>query len=419
MRTQLPLFVAADRITVPQDAPALREDHVERLAASMRHHGQLAPVVLTADGTLVAGAHRYEARRRAGEPVLALFLVEDASSATADVIRAEENLARIQQLGPIDRVFGTLAHEAWLIERGERARRGHSGGVTTAQIGESVGVTEGTVRRHLRIGKGLEREVVPALFARPERHTWTMAQLERVSQLDPVRQQGLARELGTAPLRDLLDTIDPIEVPGVPRWEAAAKLFDSLAAQVEASAWLDDGAEWEDLRGRLEALIAEGAARAEAERADAERAEAEAAPEPAPEPESTEPAAPEPADPAEVSPPEPAPEHSPPDLAVALVDALDHLAEARAAAPPPPDATRTWSGPSAALAHALGPPLGLDVQNRPGGARARGPADALEALDRLLRRAPPDPPPSLRDDLRRAVDRWRASAPPDGRGARG
>ncbi len=117
MQLDPPRLIPVDQIHVPPNAPALREAHVLRLMRSIVEHGQLAAVVTTQSGGLVAGAHRLESCRRLRRPVVAVSLSSD-SKVMADVVRAEENLARIARVGQLATCLGTYAHEVWLTEQG-------------------------------------------------------------------------------------------------------------------------------------------------------------------------------------------------------------------------------------------------------------------------------------------------------------
>lgn len=87
--------VAIDSVVVGEGRRALREDHVERLAVSIRELGLLNPITLTTGNRLVAGLHRLTACQRIGWTEIPV-IYRKFSSLQAELAEIDENLERCE-----------------------------------------------------------------------------------------------------------------------------------------------------------------------------------------------------------------------------------------------------------------------------------------------------------------------------------
>lgn len=85
----------------------LRPDVVEALAASMDQVGQLQPIILNDDGTLIAGWHRIAAAKQLGWETIKAICVDGRSTNLIRLMEIDENLVRAD-LSPAERA----AHHA-------------------------------------------------------------------------------------------------------------------------------------------------------------------------------------------------------------------------------------------------------------------------------------------------------------------
>ena len=391
-------------IHIPEDLPPVSPAHVEHVARSIRDLGQLAPIAVTPDNVLVFGQARLRACLKLGEPVWAV-LFDNATAAKAAVARADADLT-VAGVPEIQVAVHTTAHERWLVETGQRAGPGRSG-VTTADLAKRIQKTVTATSRYLRIGRNLSREVQLRLLRSPDAPSWSVPTLLRLAALPAEQQAELAEQVDARPLKTMLDEVAPVVAKAKSRAQLLATLRKRLAQAEADAAALEGMPGMELVVERLRAtILAVDAVVAANEEADAEEAAAEpeatVEPEPAPAPEPEEAAAPEPTEEPEPTPAEP---RDVPPLARALREAIDTISRARAEGPPPPSDRRRWTGPAAPFVVPLGRPLGLEVREDGTRAEARGPRDALDLLDRLMRAVPEHHDPSLRRALREAVDR--------------
>ncbi|MFT4623463.1 MAG: hypothetical protein ACI8PZ_002119 [Myxococcota bacterium] len=379
-------------IRIPDDAPPVHPDHVARLVRSLSEVGQLAPIVVTTDLSLVDGRGRLEAQVALKQPVLAMLL-DNASAAKIGVARADADLTHADT-PHLQVAMHTFAHEVWLKETGQRAGPGRKG-VTTKDMAARIGKNVRDTNRYLQVGRSLAPDVRAPLLAHPRASEWSLATLLRLAALPHGTQADVTRRIEAAPLTDVLDAVAPVPVKARSREAVLGSLRKRLASAEQDAEAVAGVPGMEAIQADLEALIL----KVDAVIAALEEADEEVVPEAAPEP-------------AEVVredaplPPEPevgrVPSAAAP-LVRGLAEAVDTVMLARSVGPAPAGARRQWTGPAAAFAVPLGVPLGLDVRVDGDRAEARGPTDALRWLDRLLALVPPDPPPSLRGELRRVV----------------
>jgi ParB/RepB/Spo0J family partition protein len=135
-------MVPLDRITPNPDQPrmTLDEDSLRELAASIREHGVLQPILVRPLGNheyqLIAGERRWRASRAAGIATIPA-LVEDIDDDTALEIAIIENLQR-EDLSPLD--------EATMYDRMIREH-----GYSIRKLAQKLGKDKGYLENRLRL----------------------------------------------------------------------------------------------------------------------------------------------------------------------------------------------------------------------------------------------------------------------------
>jgi ParB family chromosome partitioning protein len=138
--TEATLELPVERIAPNPDQPRRRFDEAElaRLAASIREHGVLQPVVVRARGDgyeLVVGERRWRASRLAGRPTIPAVVKDVAAPALLELALVE-NVQR---------------HDLNAIELALAFRTLAEAGATQDEVGRRVGVDRSTVANHLRL----------------------------------------------------------------------------------------------------------------------------------------------------------------------------------------------------------------------------------------------------------------------------
>jgi ParB family chromosome partitioning protein len=239
--TELPI----ERIQPNPEQPRRRFDpaELERLAASIRLHGVLQPVVVRAVGDayeLVVGERRWRAAQAAGRTTIPAVIADVAPRDRLELALVE-NVQR-HDLNPIELALAFQALAA--------------GGATQEQIGERVGFDRSTVANHLRLldlsremqadveGGALSVGHAKAILgvASPERRRALRDRIVRDT-LSVRQSEDLARELGAAtrprePKRARVQVLDP----------DLANLVDILRGRLQTQVRLRGSAS----RGRIE-----------------------------------------------------------------------------------------------------------------------------------------------------------------------
>jgi ParB family chromosome partitioning protein len=144
--------------------PAASEAEVEELVADMRANGQLTPIEILPDNTIIAGHKRIEAARRLGWNKVRVWVREDLANDPVAVERRliEDNLHR-RQLGPI--AVARCYRQLKLLE--QRYQRGRLSaqeqGDLRDRIGDRLGKSGRTLDRLLRIIEHTPQEVQDAV----------------------------------------------------------------------------------------------------------------------------------------------------------------------------------------------------------------------------------------------------------------
>ena len=227
--------VDVDRITPNPEQPRLAFDEtsLEELAASIREHGVLQPILVRPldDGEfqLIAGERRWRASKAAGLTTIPA-LVEEIDDDTALEISIIENLQR-EDLSPLD--------EAAMYDR-----MVHEHGYSVRRLAQKLGKDKGYLENRLRLADAPEdvRELV-SLRKDTLSHAYELMKVE-----DPKKRRKLAGqvargELTLIRLRDKIEgrpsrsAPDQIDVEGVmPPPDETEAIADEMADEAEA-AW--------------------------------------------------------------------------------------------------------------------------------------------------------------------------------------
>jgi ParB family chromosome partitioning protein len=223
--------VDVDKITPNPEQPrlALDETSLEELAASIREHGVLQPILVRPleDGEfqLIAGERRWRASKAAGLTTIPA-LVEEIDDDTALEISIIENLQR-EDLSPLD--------EAAMFDR-----MVHEHGYSVRRLAQKLGKDKGYLENRLRLADAPEevRELV-SLRKDTLSHAYELLKVE-----DPKKRKKLAGQVARGELT-LIKLRDKIE--GRPTRSAPAQIdldgelplpdeSDEMADEAEA-AW--------------------------------------------------------------------------------------------------------------------------------------------------------------------------------------
>ncbi len=246
-----PVEVDVSNIKIPEEWRETDSFVVQELARSFKEHGQLNPIVLNKDYTLIAGMHRFLAAQRLGWlTIQARFC--DGSELEEELLTLDENLVRAE-LCPLDRCLASArSKEIYEILHPETKR----GGKRPEAVAEEVdcfgrrtarlrGVSDRTIRREVAVGKALAH--MPRELLKWE----TMAALEQLTRF-PLEEQenilGLMEQHNDMELAEACSMHEfyrdrgngcepePVEVRSSPRTTTAAKPPDEI---VESSPWGD------------------------------------------------------------------------------------------------------------------------------------------------------------------------------------
>jgi ParB/RepB/Spo0J family partition protein len=144
--------------------PAASEHEVKELAADMKGNGQLTPIEILPDNTIIAGHKRTEAARLLGWTEVRVWVREDLANDPVAVERRviEDNLFR-RQLGPI--ALGRCYHRLKVLE--QRYQRGRLSaqeqGDLRDRLGRRLAKSGRTMDRLLRIIECTPQEVQDAV----------------------------------------------------------------------------------------------------------------------------------------------------------------------------------------------------------------------------------------------------------------
>jgi ParB family transcriptional regulator, chromosome partitioning protein len=223
--------IGVDRITPNPQQPrlAIDETALEELAASIREHGVLQPILVRPleDGEfqLIAGERRWRASMAAGLATIPA-LVEEIDDDTALEISIIENLQR-EDLSPLD--------EASMYDRMVREH-----GYSVRRLAQKLGKDKGYLENRLRLADAPEevRELV-SLRKDTLSHAYELMKVEDPKKRKKLAGQVARGELTLIKLRDKIEgrptrsAPDQIDVEGV---VPASDPTDEMADEAEA-AW--------------------------------------------------------------------------------------------------------------------------------------------------------------------------------------
>lgn len=189
---------------------------VATLAESMRQIGQLNPINILPDGTLVAGYHRLEAARLLGWDTIRAIVVE-MDEVDAELAEIDENLRR-SNLTVLEESEHLLRREELLEAKGIRAKQGDNRfsidrgdtvsplSTTTSDIADSLGMTERSAQRRLQIAKNLDADAKAAIRTNEEIANST-TQLLELSRQPAERQRTIADMLVSGQASNVNDAV--------------------------------------------------------------------------------------------------------------------------------------------------------------------------------------------------------------------
>jgi len=199
--------VPLDRIEANPEQPRMNfdEDALAELAASIREHGVLQPVLIRPTDKphhyqLVAGERRWRASRVAGLSEIPA-LIEQLDDETAMEIGIIENLQR-EDLSPLD--------EALLYDRMTRER-----GYSIRKLAQKLGKDKGYIENRLRLA-GAPTEIKQLVSLRKDTvsHAYELLKVEDPKKRRRLAEQVASGELSLVKLREKIEG-RPLRQPGV------------------------------------------------------------------------------------------------------------------------------------------------------------------------------------------------------------
>ena len=224
--------IPVDRITPNPEQPRVMfdEDSLQELAASIREHGVLQPILVRPLGghrfQLIAGERRWRASKMAGHETIPA-LVEEIDDDTALEISIIENLQR-EDLSPLD--------EASMYDRMVRDH-----GYSVRKLAQKLGKDKGYLENRLRLADAPEeiRELV-SLRKDTLSHAYELLKVE-----DPKKRKRLAAQVarGELTLLKLRDRIEGRRARALPEDDGAPVAeapddHDAALAEDAESAWM-------------------------------------------------------------------------------------------------------------------------------------------------------------------------------------
>lgn len=159
--------VNPNTVTIPENRKrSINPEKVKALAESIKHIGQLQPIGVTADNTLLWGAHRVEAHKLLGRSTIQAVLYDTSNPLDAELAEIDENLARAE-LTELELATHLARRKAIYLERFPQTAHGGDRRSSTRQLDDlkpasfaqntavSTGVSERTVQRKAALGEKL------------------------------------------------------------------------------------------------------------------------------------------------------------------------------------------------------------------------------------------------------------------------
>ncbi len=217
--------VPLDRIEANPEQPRMNfdEEALAELAASIREHGVLQPVLVRPVGKpqhyqLVAGERRWRASRVAGLTEIPA-LIEQLDDETAMEIGIIENLQR-EDLSPLE--------EAMIYDR-----MTHEHGYSVRRLAQKLGKDKGYIENRLRLA-GAPTEIKQLVSLRKDTvsHAYELLKVEDPKKRRRLAEQVASGELSLVKLREKIEGRPPRQTDVVTANDAIAE--DSSAEDYEA-----------------------------------------------------------------------------------------------------------------------------------------------------------------------------------------
>jgi ParB family chromosome partitioning protein len=223
-------LIAVDRIEPNPQQPrlAFNEETLQELAASIREHGVLQPILVRPVGEnrfqLIAGERRWRATQIANLPTIPA-LVENIDDDTALEISIIENLQR-EDISPLD--------EATMYDR-----MIHEHGYSIRRLAEKIGKDKGYLENRLRLADAPE-EVRQLVSLRKDTlsHAYELMKVQDPKKRKRLADQVARNELSLVKLRERIEgrpRRDPVD--GEDGDGAREELVPEPAARDDTSGW--------------------------------------------------------------------------------------------------------------------------------------------------------------------------------------
>ncbi len=174
-------------------------ERVRTLVESVRTGGVLQPVVITADGTILAGHHRVQAAREVGlETVPVQVVPVEADSDEALQVFLDSNLT-VYRMDPMTlaKVAKERARLAG-VRRGRPSKIGHNVRIAVSEPADSLPIEERQFRRFVKLN-----ELIEPLQALVRSGRLGTTQAEALAHLEPEEQAQVLTAIGEAAVADL------------------------------------------------------------------------------------------------------------------------------------------------------------------------------------------------------------------------
>ncbi len=221
--------IPLDRIDSNPQQPRLAFDPatLEELAASIREHGVLQPILVrpVADGRyqLIAGERRWRASKIAGMATIPA-LVEDIDDATAMEISIIENLQR-EDISPLDEA---AMYDRMIREHGYSIRR----------LAEKLGKDKGYVENRLRLADApVEVRELVSLRKDTLSHAYELMKVSDPRKRRKLAEQVARNELSLVKLRERIDGRAPVDDDAPSPSRSAAPTPIRAVTAAEAAGW--------------------------------------------------------------------------------------------------------------------------------------------------------------------------------------
>jgi len=190
----------------------LNEEKIRDLANSFKLLGQLQPIVINQDYTLLAGLHRLEAAKLLGWETIKAEVIS-GSQLEDELIEIDENLIR-NDLTVLEQAELLQRRNEILKEMGLRRSHGRyptnslsdRGLKTTEDIAKEVGLANSTLLRRIQIAQNLVPEVKEKIRNTPIADSTT--QLLELARLKPEEQIEVVKQLENKQTHDKISISD-------------------------------------------------------------------------------------------------------------------------------------------------------------------------------------------------------------------